>query len=1064
MNYKITKENFAEGAFGIVHVAEDAAGKTVALKILKNVGDEGAVSGLKKEYKRLAALKHPNIVGAVDFGFDNGHYYFVSEFVDGAKNIFEATANMKPEEMVPLFSQVLAGLDFLHRNGVVHLDIKPTNILVDRNGRVKIIDLGVASAVGSFKGGAVVGSLEYVAPEVIIGSGVDGKCDLFSFGVVAYHCIARDRPFNRHDIRSLLFSAFSGAAGVDNAGREAALKEVVSFFKKEKQPVPLSRRRRGTPEHLAEIIETLLKHNPAERGYPNARAVIYALATGKHSALDMQAYLRPTSDKHIGRAEIKNELNEILNDLYDLKQPDDPVVAILGASGLGKSHLLQKVRDVASGHVERVATFSIKLPVSSGEMRSFFASVESELADNKRAILVLVDNFDELYGENSRSDHLERFMDLFNLALERRKNAKVLESVKPFEFVMTAKELSGEVAKHARKFEVTPLSKQEVLFYLKETPIFKNVDISQKWLDNFYFRTSGIPAEIVAWFQSHDAMCAVFNPDGSIAMPSGVDSSVNITMWHGLGAGLRERLEYQLKGLNEVEREIVNLISVWNHHHVLRKITEDDIKQFFFSPQISQVVAGLVERGILEFTLSFDGKVSQTAGGPATSRVVDLANPYMQAIAYTKLSSEDRVLLHDNIAAAFRHGCDEWLLHRAYGSSTSDEKMRDLFVLAQRVFKRTGDLGLATRLLKDALRHTPHEHRVIDNLEALIRSTLARYLTKAARVDEALKVLAGNEAKNHIWKINLTLVEAYALIQKRAFDEALTKLDALDENFKMSAVQKAEVLNLTGEVHLRHYFAASSAGGDARVRDAAIKSAKKYFEDSLSVENLVPKFNLSRVQSNDLGFVLRALGEHRKAIEVMQAKLSRHRQESDPFLELSVLCALASSYRQTGDYKMAAEYANSAIALAKRTGQRRWILTAGHILSNVYHDSGKFELAINEGNKCLASGAALVNSSDWDMVRPQLYIQMADSYRELGRHDRATIFFEAAMNEKIDLSFAVFAALGLAESRLKLGKTSGLKSVIDKAERDSAALPPDLHKQATARISQLKSSLPKDER
>ncbi len=114
MNYNIIKENYAEGAFGVVHVARDPSGAVVALKILKDMADESAVNGLKKEYKRLIALKHPNIVRAVDFGFEDGHYYFVSEFVEGAKNILEATVNMKPEEMVGLFSQVLSGLDYLH--------------------------------------------------------------------------------------------------------------------------------------------------------------------------------------------------------------------------------------------------------------------------------------------------------------------------------------------------------------------------------------------------------------------------------------------------------------------------------------------------------------------------------------------------------------------------------------------------------------------------------------------------------------------------------------------------------------------------------------------------------------------------------------------------------------------------------------------------------------------------------------------------------------------------------------------------------------------------------------
>ena len=179
------------GGMGAVYKARQIAlDRQVALKILP--ADKSDFVQLQdrfhREAKTLASLSHPNIVGIYDFGVEEGLYFFVMEFVDGM-DLHDYLAQKQPgvEEIQKIFAQVCDALDYAHSKDVVHRDIKPANILIDREGRVKVADFGLAKFTQAGKGtlltstGEVMGTAHFMAPEQINDAlHVDHRADLFS--------------------------------------------------------------------------------------------------------------------------------------------------------------------------------------------------------------------------------------------------------------------------------------------------------------------------------------------------------------------------------------------------------------------------------------------------------------------------------------------------------------------------------------------------------------------------------------------------------------------------------------------------------------------------------------------------------------------------------------------------------------------------------------------------------------------------------------------------------------------------------------------------------------------
>ena len=190
------------GGMADVWLAEDQElGRKVAIKILheRYANDTQFVERFRREATHAAGLSHPNVVSIFDRGEAEGSYFIVMEYVEGRtlKELIVTRGPCPVPVAISYVRQVLAALRYAHRNGIVHRDIKPHNVLVDHEGRVKVADFGIARAGSSqmTEAGSIIGTAQYLSPEQARGAPVDESSDLYSTGIVLYELVTGKVPF-----------------------------------------------------------------------------------------------------------------------------------------------------------------------------------------------------------------------------------------------------------------------------------------------------------------------------------------------------------------------------------------------------------------------------------------------------------------------------------------------------------------------------------------------------------------------------------------------------------------------------------------------------------------------------------------------------------------------------------------------------------------------------------------------------------------------------------------------------------------------------------------------------
>jgi serine/threonine-protein kinase len=215
--YEIQAE-LGRGGFGRVFRAFDpTVGRLVAIKILMSDGGADLLTRFRNEAMATGKLRHENIVTIYEFGEDRGTPFIAMEYLEG-EDLQQVLASGKPLtllEKLSMMTQAAAGLDCAHRHGVVHRDVKPANIRLLPDGRVKIMDFGIARLIREAGGarltrqGHVLGTLLYMAPEQVMGSDSDALCDIFAYGVTFYELLTGRHPFQAQDPRSVFYKITS---------------------------------------------------------------------------------------------------------------------------------------------------------------------------------------------------------------------------------------------------------------------------------------------------------------------------------------------------------------------------------------------------------------------------------------------------------------------------------------------------------------------------------------------------------------------------------------------------------------------------------------------------------------------------------------------------------------------------------------------------------------------------------------------------------------------------------------------------------------------------------------
>ena len=245
--YRIQRK-LGAGGMADVYLAEDQElGRRVAIKILngRHANDDQFIERFRREAKNAAALNHPNIVSIYDRGNAEDTYYIAMEFLDGRtlKELIVGRGAAPINVAIEYARQILSALRFAHRHGIVHRDIKPHNVLVDGEGRVKVTDFGIARAGTSqmTETGSIVGTAQYLSPEQARGGEVDPRSDLYSLGVVLYELLTGKTPFD-------------GETPV-----EIAMKHLSNA------PKPPSKLRPDIPPELDMVVLRALAKNPDDR-------------------------------------------------------------------------------------------------------------------------------------------------------------------------------------------------------------------------------------------------------------------------------------------------------------------------------------------------------------------------------------------------------------------------------------------------------------------------------------------------------------------------------------------------------------------------------------------------------------------------------------------------------------------------------------------------------------------------------------------------------------------------------------------------------------------------------
>jgi tetratricopeptide (TPR) repeat protein len=326
--YRLLEPLGAGGMGAVYRAADRLTGQTVALKRVLVAPSELAFNSrsdtadfpvmLAREFQILASLRHPNIVSAIDYGFDAQEQpFFTMKLLESPRSITHAAVDQTPDEKMRLLLELFSALAYLHRRGILHRDLKPGNVLVTGGGQVQLLDFGLALGARSQMDMSTTagGTLAYMAPELFSEEPPSVASDLYAAGVIAYEIFKGQPPFAHAHIAGLITAILNRQPDVT-----------------------------GIDEPIAGVLRKLLAKHPADR-YGSVEETVEALC--RAAGLPLPAESGAVRDsflqasQFVGRDE---EFDQLLRAMGETMAGRGSAWLVGGESGVGKSRLLDEIR------------------------------------------------------------------------------------------------------------------------------------------------------------------------------------------------------------------------------------------------------------------------------------------------------------------------------------------------------------------------------------------------------------------------------------------------------------------------------------------------------------------------------------------------------------------------------------------------------------------------------------------------------------------------------------------------------------------------------------------------
>jgi tetratricopeptide (TPR) repeat protein/predicted Ser/Thr protein kinase len=260
------QQMLGEGGMGAVYKARDRElNRLVAIKVIRPefAGNQSIIQRFKQELILARQVTHKNVIRIYDMGESEGMKFITMEYVDGEdlRALIRQHGKLTPDEAVEIMQQVCRALESAHSEGVIHRDLKPQNVMRDKQGRIIVMDFGLARSLeldGMTQTGALIGTMEYMSPEQAMGKELDQRSDLFTLGLIFYELLTGNLPFK----------AETAIASLLRRTRERA--------------VPISQLNREVPQVLSNIVSKCLERDPKQR-YQNVQEILNDLDAWKQN-------------------------------------------------------------------------------------------------------------------------------------------------------------------------------------------------------------------------------------------------------------------------------------------------------------------------------------------------------------------------------------------------------------------------------------------------------------------------------------------------------------------------------------------------------------------------------------------------------------------------------------------------------------------------------------------------------------------------------------------------------------------------------------------------------------